>query len=80
MVTNEIMEQAIEKKWDQIGEVVKALLAETHVEVCRKVQLFIEKERLREHEACRTKSAEEEMVAAPPKKTKGERTKETTEH
>ena len=32
LVTNEIMEQAIEKKWDQLGEVVKGLLAETHPE------------------------------------------------
>ena len=48
------MEQAIEKKWDQLGKMVKNLLEEAHAEVLRKMHLFIEKERIREHEACRT--------------------------
>ena len=71
LVTSEIMEQAIEKKWDQPGEVVKAFLAETHLEVWKQFQLFIKKERPREHEACGIEAAEEEeMVGPPPKKAK----------
>ena len=78
LVTNEIMEQAIEKKWDQPGKMVNAILAETHPEVWRQFQLFIEKERPREHEACGIEAAEEEeMVGPPPKKTKGEKALET---
>ena len=81
LVTNEIMEQAIEKKWDQPGEMVKALLAETHPEVWRQFQLFIKKERPRDHEACGIEVAEEgEMVGPPPKKTKGEKAEETPEN
>ena len=69
------MEQAIEKKWDQLGEVVKALLAETHPKVWRQFQLLIKKERPREHEACGIEPAEEgAMVGPPPKKTKDEKT------
>ena len=64
------MEQAIEKKWDQIGGWVKAIMAETRAELWRQVQLLIEKERLREHEACKIKAAEEEIVAPPSKKTR----------
>ena len=80
LVTNEIMEQGIEKKWDQPGEVVKALLAETHLEVWRQFQLFIEKEKPKEHEACGIEVAEErEMVGPPPKETKGEKAEETAE-
>ena len=75
------MEQAIEKKWDQPGEMVKALLAETHLEVWKQFQLFIEKERPREHEACRIEAAEEEeMVGPPPKKAKDEKAEEMTEN
>ena len=81
LVTNEIMEQAIEKKWDQPGEVVKALLAETHPEVWRQFQLLIRKERPREHEACGIEAAEEgEMMDPPSKKTKDEKAEETTEN
>ena len=81
LITSEIMEQAVEKKWDQLGEVVKALLAETHPEVWRQFQLLIEKERPREHEACGIEAAEEgEMVGPPPKKIKGENAEETTEN
>ena len=81
LVTNEIMEQAIEEKWDQLGKVVKALLPETHPEVWRQFQLFIKKERPRDHEACGIEVAEEgEMVGPPPKKTKGEKAEETPEN
>ena len=76
LITNKIMEQAIEKKWDQL-EVVKALLAETHPEVWRQFQLLIEKERPREHEACGIEAAEEgEMMDPPLKKTKDEKAEE----
>ena len=75
------MEQAIEKKWDQPGKMVKAILAETHPEVWRQFQLFIEKERPREHEACGIEAAEEEeMVGPPPKKAKDEKAEEMTEN
>ena len=81
LVTNEIMEQAIEKKWDQLGEVVKAILAETHLEVWRQFQVLIEKERPREHESCGIEAAEAgEMMGPPPKKTKDEKAEETTEN
>ena len=73
LVTNEIMEQAIEKKWDQPGEMVRSLLAETHPEVWRQFQLFIKKERPREHEAGK-------MMGPPPKKAKDEKAEETTEN
>ena len=80
LVTNEIMEQAMKKKWDQLGEVVKALLAETHPEVWRQFQFLVEKERPREHQACGLEAAEEgEMVGPPPKKTKYEKAEETPE-
>ena len=75
LITNEMMEQAIEKKWDQIGGCVKAFMAETHAELWRQVQLLIEKERLREHETCKIKAAEEEIVAPPLKKTRGRKLK-----
>ena len=59
---------------------VKALLAETHPEVWRQFQLFIEKERPREHEACGIEAAEAgEMMDPPPKKTKDEKAEETTD-
>ena len=74
------MEQAIEKKWDQPGEMVKALLAETHPEVWRQFQLFIKKERPREHEACGIEAAEAgKMMGPPPKKTKDEKAEEIAE-
>ena len=74
------MEQAIEKKWDQPGEMVKALLAETHPEVWRQFQLFIKKERPREHEACGIEATEAgKMMGPPPKKTKDEKAEETAE-
>ena len=57
------------------------IMAETHPEVWRQFQLFIEKERPREHEACGIEVAEDrEMVGPPPKKTKGEKAEETTEN
>ena len=81
LVTNEIMEQAIEKKWDPQREMVKALLAETHPELLRQFQLVIEKERPGEHEACGTATAgEEEMLDPPPKKAKDEKAEEMTEN
>ena len=56
-------------------------MAETHPEVWRQFQLFIKKERPREHEACGIEVAEDrEMVGPPPKKTKGEKAEETTEN
>ena len=73
------MEQAKEKKWDQLGEALKALLAETHLEVWRQFQLFVEKERPREHQAHGLEAAGEgEMVGPPPKKTKYEKSEEAT--
>ena len=56
------------------------IMAETHPEVWRQFQLFIKKERPREHEAYGVEVAEErEMVGPPPKKTKGEKAEETAE-